>query len=622
MYNRYYDLIKKFFFSLKYTGFKSTYKKVDIFIKNIIASKQLSKYAFDCFYQAKYIPSNTVNTDIKPITFYSITQTDIASLASRKQLYLNHYTPRIPLVYSNNINERINYHIRLAKEYHIYAFCYEINDTNKYKNFISALNLCDETYPFCLSLDACLTSDDINTVLNITDLSKMIKLDEKYIIMLDIRRLKNYKDIDNFINSAYSIISHNIKDFQIWCRILHTTDFKSDKVSRFIYSADIDKIPSISANGIAYINKKIQGFLYSYDYIAHFFSNHPVKSDKPYYKTVINGKDTLYKNEASFYKYSLNIFYNWIKTECGFLRDNFKENERFLFIDSFNNWEEYSHIAPEKKTGYAFLNTMYRAIFNKKIYGKKLSSYKENMLEEMCSKAQICLQIHIFYLDLLEEIVTEINKIPYAFDCYISTDNEEKAEYIRNYFKSHSNAVNVIVEIYDNKGRDVYPFIAQMSKYVTKYKFICHLHTKKSKIDIFGDNWREYLFGSLFGSKENIENIIKNLEMNKGLGIVFPKPFHNLENAIHWGLNKDLAENVLQKLDIDIKLPVNNIVFPVGNMFWARVDAILPLFTNNLSDNFPNEKGQADGTIAHAIERLWVYTAEYNGYTFSYCGEK
>lgn len=622
MYKRYYDLIKKFFFSLKYTGIKATYKKVDIFIKNIIAGKQLSKYSFDCFYQAKYIPSNTTNTDIKPIAFYSVAQTDIALLAARKPLYLNHYSPRIPLVYSNNASERINYHIKLAKEYQIYAFCYEVNDTNKYKNFISALNLCDKTHPFCLSLDACLTADDINTVLNITDFSKMIKLDEKYIIILDIRRLKNYKDIDSFINSAFSIISHNIKDFQIWCRILHTADINHDKISRYIYSADTDKMPSISANSVSYINKKIQHYLYSYDFLAHFFCHHIIKSDKPFYKTIINGKDTLYKNELSVYKYSLEIFYNWIKTECSFLRDNFKENERFLFIDSFNNWDEYSHTAPEKKTGYAYLNTMYRAVFNKKIYGKKLSSYSQAMPEEMCSKAQICLQIHIFYLDLLENIVTEINKIPYALDCYISTDSTDKAEYIRNYFKSHSNAVNVIVEIYDNKGRDVYPLIAQMSKYVTKYKFICHMHTKKSKIDIFGDNWREYLFGSLFGSKENIENILKNLEMNKGLGIVFPKPFQNLENAIHWGLNKELAENVLQKLDIDIKLPVNNIVFPVGNMFWARVDAVLPIFTNTLANNFPNEKGQADGTIAHAIERLWVYTAEYNGYTFSYCGEK
>lgn len=622
MYKRYYDLIKKFFFSLKYTGIKATYKKVDIFIKNIIAGKQLSKYSFDCFYQAKYIPSNTTNTDIKPIAFYSVAQTDTALLAARKPLYLNHYSPRIPLVYSNNASERINYHIKLAKEYQIYAFCYEVNDTNKYKNFISALNLCDKTHPFCLSLDTCLTADDINTVLNITDFSKMIKLDEKYIIILDIRRLKNYKDIDSFINSAFSIISHNIKDFQIWCRILHTADINHDKISRYIYSADTDKMPSISANSVSYINKKIQHYLYSYDFLAHFFCHHIIKSDKPFYKTIINGKDTLYKNELSVYKYSLEIFYNWIKTECSFLRDNFKENERFLFIDSFNNWDEYSHTAPEKKTGYAYLNTMYRAVFNKKIYGKKLSSYSQAMPEEMCSKAQICLQIHIFYLDLLENIVTEINKIPYAFDCYISTDSTDKAEYIRNYFKSHSNAVNVIVEIYDNKGRDVYPLIAQMSKYVTKYKFICHMHTKKSKIDIFGDNWREYLFGSLFGSKENIENILKNLEMNKGLGIVFPKPFQNLENAIHWGLNKELAENVLQKLDIDIKLPVNNIVFPVGNMFWARVDAVLPIFTNTLANNFPNEKGQADGTIAHAIERLWVYTAEYNGYTFSYCGEK
>ena len=354
MNNRYYDLIKKFLFSLRYTGIKSTYKKVDIFIKNIIAGRQLNKYSFDCSYQAKYIPSNTVNTDIKPVTFYSIMQTDIAAINGRKPLYLNHYTPRIPLVYSNNSTERINYHIRLAKEYQIYAFCYEINDTNKYKNFISALNLCDETYPFCLSLDACLAADDINTVLNSTDFSKMIKIDEKYIIILDIRRLKNHQDINNFINSAFSIISYNVKNFQIWCRILHSTDFKNNKVSRFIYSADTDKMPAIAAKSISYINKKIQNFLYSYDYLAHLFCNHPVKSDMPYYKTIINGKDTLHKNGPSVYKYSLDLFYNWIKTECSFLRDNFNENERFLFIDSFNNWDEYSHIAPEKKNRICF----------------------------------------------------------------------------------------------------------------------------------------------------------------------------------------------------------------------------------------------------------------------------
>ena len=39
----------------------------------------------------------------------------------------------------------------------------------------------------------------------------------------------------------------------------------------------------------------------------------------------------------------------------------------------------------------------------------------------------------------------------------------------------------VIIEIFENKGRDVYPLLAQMRKHFKAYKYICHLHTKKSK---------------------------------------------------------------------------------------------------------------------------------------------
>lgn len=620
MFNRYIDLTKKFFFSLKHTGVKATWKKVDIFIKNKIASRKLNKYAFDCFYQSKYIPADISQTDIKPIVFYSIENYDLAVLASRKPQYLNHYMPRLPLLYSNNAPERIIWHIKLAKEYQIYSFCYEITDVNQYKKFVSALNLSDNTFPFCLSISSDLTSNDINTILNITDFTHNITLDDKYIIILDCKNLSDNNKINEFINSAYKIISYNINNFQIWCSINHTAKISNDKISRFIVFPDINKLPSISAQKIKYINNKTKSFLYNYKNVADFSCS--LNIDNKPYKAVINGIDRLYKLNSSVYKYSLNIFYKWIKNQCAYLRDNFMEQERFLFIDSFNNWGDYSHIVPEKRTGYAFLNTMQRAIHNKKIYGIDLLSFNQPMPEEMQTKTQVCIQAHVFYLDVCEKIVIQSNKIPYAFDIYLSTDTIEKAEYIKNYFKTYSKAVNIIVEVFENKGRDVYPFIAQMINHITKYKFICHIHSKKSKIDIYGDNWREYLFNSLFGSKEHIDNILKNLEMNKGLGIIFPKPFANLENAIHWGQNKDIAENVLEKLGINILLPVNNLVFPVGNMFWARADAVLPLFTSILAEKFPNEKGQADGTLAHAIERLWVYIAEYNGYTYSYCGEK
>jgi lipopolysaccharide biosynthesis protein len=41
-------------------------------------------------------------------------------------------------------------------------------------------------------------------------------------------------------------------------------------------------------------------------------------------------------------------------------------------------------------------------------------------------------------------------------------------------------------------------------------------------------------------------------------------------------------------------------------MFWCRVDFLLPLLNSGIKpSDFETEKGQVDGTAAHAIERIF-----------------
>ena len=52
-------------------------------------------------------------------------------------------------------------------------------------------------------------------------------------------------------------------------------------------------------------------------------------------------------------------------------------------------------------------------------------------------------------------------------------------------------------------------------------------------------------------------------------------------------------------------------------MFWARTAALRPLLDLHLSfDAFPEEQGQTDGTLAHAIERLYFLACEHAGFAW------
>lgn len=218
---------------------------------------------------------------------------------------------------------------------------------------------------------------------------------------------------------------------------------------------------------------------------------------------------------------------------------------------------------------------------------------------------KVAVHCHIFYHDLIEEFRQHLSTVPFSFDVYVSVTTEEAKAVCERELSTVANIRYLKVVIVPNRGRDIAPMFAGFGAELKEYDFIGHIQSKKSLYNggtTLG--WREYLFNALFGSTLNVQRIFTQFMQNESLGIIYPQVFTQVPYAAFtWLANR--ADGIRLCNRMQIEMPESYFNFPAGSMFWARMDAMRPLFDLNLSwEDFPEEKGQTDGTTAHAIERL------------------
>jgi O-antigen biosynthesis protein len=220
--------------------------------------------------------------------------------------------------------------------------------------------------------------------------------------------------------------------------------------------------------------------------------------------------------------------------------------------------------------------------------------------------------LHIYYIDLLGEIVNFIKNIELPVHLNVSTDTDEKAEAIGLHLSRCFPSVDI--RVFPNRGRDIYPKFFGFSDSYSRFDYVLHLHSKKSLAH--GPSfsaWRAYCLHHLIGTPEiaasNIQEMIKNVDT----GVIYPFPFHADRSAMNWGGNfataRHIAPNLVSALD-----EKRSFWFPAGSMFLARSAALKPIVDLNLSvTDFEEEANQIDGTVAHAIERLVPFSTSYLG---------
>ena len=283
-----------------------------------------------------------------------------------------------------------------------------------------------------------------------------------------------------------------------------------------------------------------------------------------------------------------------------------------IFINSWNKFYGSPFLEPDNIYGYAILNSLSKALFN-------LSYISDYNLIKLNHSTKIAIQVHVFYVNLINDIIEKTNNIPVNFDLYVSTDSEFKKDSIRNYILRSSKAKKFEIKIFNNKGRDVLPLLLQLKTKIKKYKYFCHIHTKKSKHINFGDEWRNYLFNNLLGNEKIICEILTEFENHINLGFIFPEIFHKVlatfgNNIL--GSNLNSMKLIIKTIAPYLKISTNNLDFPMGNMFWAKVKSVYQIFLINFYEKFPYENEQLDGTFMHGIERIWLYLVKYNGFYY------
>lgn len=223
---------------------------------------------------------------------------------------------------------------------------------------------------------------------------------------------------------------------------------------------------------------------------------------------------------------------------------------------------------------------------------------------------RVAVVIHLYYLDLLDEILSYLKHVAEPFDLYITTPFEGDVVSIIDRCSSISNSVTVHVS--ENRGRDIGPFLSIFLKgLLDGYTAVLKLHSKKSSYSASGDEWRRNIYHSLMGSSLVVAKVVDLLK-NKDVGIVGPHRYY-LSHDRFWGANKLSVATTLRALGVPSHT-ATSLGFFAGSMFWLSPKALAPLKSLPQSYfSFPEENGLQDGTVAHAFERIFCPLSRFVG---------
>lgn len=559
--------------------------------------------------------------------------TEWTSVKPAQPQFIGHYQPHVPgeLGYYNLLDPTVQKRqVELAKLYGIEGFCFYFYWFGgkrlleaPIENYFSDVSL---NLPFCLcwanenwtrrwdGLDNEILiaqqhspEDDLAFIIHV---SKYMK-DSRYI------RIKGKPLLLVYRPSLLPSAKETVARWRNWCRengigeifLAYTHSFEDVVPSRFGFDAAVEFPPNNSSPpNITSQIKPLHGDFACNVYDWRVFIERSYKYNKPNY-TLFRGVCPSWdntprrKNNSNIFHYSSPEGYQeWLYNAiCDTVTRFTNLDEQLIFVNAWNEWAEGAYLEPDQRYGYAYLEATRMAL---------IRSTPNSKPTDFIFKPRLAVVIHAFYEDIFDEILFCLGKVfSISLKLYVTTPHE-KYDSIKSKLSKQLHSYNLVPVV--NRGRDILPFLKVMPDVLKdNYDFFIKVHTKKSPHRNDGDIWRRDIFEKLLTEKA-INASLKYLNDNPEIGILGPTG-HIVPMTYYWGSNAKKVEQLAARMGIKKDI-LQNLNFVAGSMFMARANAIYPLLNLAIPDEeFEPESGQIDGTLAHAIERLFPVSALAKG---------
>lgn len=574
--------------------------------------------------------------------------TEWSNVASATPKFVGHNQPMEPAdlgYYDLRLDQSIKEQIELATHYGIYGFCiyyYWFSGKKILETPINTILRHEEwDFNFCICwanenwtkrwdgqdseviIQQKYTKDD---PLNFIKDVEHILLDKRYIRHegKPVYRPEHTKNPDEYVRiwREYFKTTHGTD-----LHIVSVLSFSSDDPGRFgmdaavrfspsglgyafreLYDSDM---PSVDVSN-SLLDKNFNGHVHDYRAVTLDEAAVDYSYDFATYPCVMPSWDNDARkkgNGISFVNSTPELYERWLDRTLSRVEDS----DPFVFVNAWNEWAEGTVLEPTKQYGHAFLRRTAASL-------EKVSGVRDQNLvdgfRKRPSKKKLAVVVHLYYIDqwsYLREKIRLLNMNTTDIFVVLRQTNAYFSEEIQHDFPGAQTVV------YPNRGRDILPFLMIARKLRTMgYSAILKLHTKKSHHRDDGKKWFNDIVEKLLPNAKGAQHYAETAV--EGAAFIGPDS-HIVSLERYIGGNEEHLRDLLQNIyDTSTAAEVlsrkGDYYFMAGSMFYMSMDAIDPILDLYLDVlDFETEKAQIDGTMAHAVERLFSIVMQIEGHT-------